>query len=68
MEQFGLEADKTGMVLSYVGSIGLFMQGFGISLVTSRFADKSLLKFSTFTLTTAYAILVSISCALKNDS
>ena len=59
IEQFGLAADQTGMVLSYIGSIGLFMQGFGISLITARFADKSLLRFSTFTLTIAYAILVS---------
>ena len=60
IEQFGLAADQTGLVLSYVGCIALFMQGFGIPLVTSIFSDKSLLRLSAISLTIAYAVFVSI--------
>ena len=59
MEQFGLEVDQTGLVLSYVGCISLFMQGFGIPLLTSRLEDKSLIRLSTISLTISYAVLVS---------
>jgi len=60
IEQFGLAADQTGMVLSYVGVISLLMQGFGIGAITTRFPEKAILQFSTVTLTIAYFILTMV--------
>ena len=68
IEQFGLAADQTGLVLSYVGCIALFMQGFGISLITSIFSDKTLLRLSALSLTIAYAVLVSTCRSIINPS
>ena len=66
METFGLEADQTGLVISYVGCIAMLMQGFGISLVTSKFSDKNLLRISVVTLSITYIILVSINNFIRH--
>ena len=60
IEHFGLVAAQTGLVSSYVGLIAMLMQGFGISVLTSKFSDKNLLRLSTVTLVFTYLILVSI--------
>ena len=60
IDHFGLAADQTGILSSYVGCNAMLMQGFGISLMTSRFSDKNLLRLSTTFLTTSFIILVSI--------
>jgi len=60
IERFGLAADQTGMVLSYIGAISLVMQGFGIGAVAKKFPEKSIMQFATFTLTLAYFILTLV--------
>jgi len=57
MEQFGLEADQNGFLMSYIGMLSLLMQGFGVSLISSRLSDTNILNFSAFTLTLAYFAL-----------
>merc|ERR1712117_287973 len=57
MEKFQLAADQSGMLLSYVGALSMLMQGVGISAFTSRFSDKSLLKFSTMSLIMCFYLL-----------
>jgi hypothetical protein len=39
MEQFGMPADQNGLMLSYIGVVSLFMQGFGIAALSSRFGQ-----------------------------
>ena len=48
------------MMLSYIGVVSLFMQGFGIAAMTSRMVDKTIMKLATVTLTLAYLALVNI--------
>lgn len=61
MERFGLEAEQTGMMLSYIGGVSLVMQGIGIGALTSRYSDNTLMKLSTSTLTIAYFALTLIA-------
>jgi hypothetical protein len=65
MEQFGMPADQNGMMLSYVGMISLFMQGFGIAALSSKVVDLNIMKLSTVTLTLAYLALVRKSKNVK---
>ena len=57
MEQFKLGADQNGMVMSYVGALSMLMQGLGVSALTSRFSDPTLLKFSAVSLVLCYYLL-----------
>ena len=59
IEQFGMNPEQNGMMLSYIGSISLFMQGFGIATLTKRAPDKVLMALSTSTLTVSYFIMVN---------
>ena len=58
IEQFGMDPEQNGMMLSYIGVISLFMQGIGISTLTKRAEDKVLMALSTVTLTVAYFVMV----------
>ena len=60
IDHFGIAADQAGVLSSYVGCIAMLMQGFGISLMTSRFSYNTLLRSSTTFLATSFIILVSI--------
>ena len=64
IEQFGMDPEQNGMMLSYIGVISLFMQGIGISTLTKRAEDKVLMAVSTVTLTVAYFVMVSHSFGL----
>jgi len=59
INQFGMNPEQNGMMLSYIGAISLFMQGIGISTLTKRADDKILMGFSTMTLTVSYFVMVS---------
>ncbi len=59
IEQFGMAADQTGMMLSYIGVVSLFMQGIGIATLTRRYDDNVLMTLSSTTLTVAYFVLVN---------
>jgi len=61
-----MPADQNGMMLSYVGVISLFMQGFGIAALSSRVVDLNIMKLSTVTLTLAYLALVRNIFTLEN--
>ena len=61
MEQFKLEADQNGMLMSYIGALSMLMQGVGIAAFTSRFSDATLLKFSTASLIVCYYLLSLLS-------
>ena len=58
-DQFDLGADRTGLVLSYIGCIGMLTQGFGLSWIMSKFSEKRLFQLSVFSLALSYAALVS---------
>ena len=58
IEQFGMDPEQNGMMLSYIGAISLFMQGIGISTLTKRADDKALMALSTVTLTVLYFVMV----------
>merc|ERR1711997_1271724 len=47
IDQFGMNPEQNGMMLSYIGAISLFMQGFGIAFLTKRADDKVLMSLST---------------------
>merc|ERR1719295_326002 len=61
MEQFGLPADQNGFLMSYIGMLSLLMQGLGVSLISSRFRDATILQFSVFTLVLAYYALTLLN-------
>jgi len=61
MEQFKLEPDQNGMLMSYIGALSMLMQGVGIAAFTSRFTDSTLLKFSTASLIVCYYLLSLLS-------
>ena len=61
MEQFKLEPDQNGMLMSYIGALSMIMQGVGIAAFTSRFTDATLLKFSTASLIVCYYLLSLLS-------
>ena len=54
-----MAADQTGMMLSYIGVVSLFMQGIGIATLTRRYDDNVLMTLSSTTLTVAYFVLVN---------
>jgi len=60
IEQFGMNPEQNGMMLSYIGVISLFMQGIGISTLTKRVDDKVLMTLATGTLTVAYFVMTLI--------
>lgn len=60
IEQFGMDPEQNGMMLSYIGVISLFMQGIGISSLTKRVDDKNLMALSTVTLTVSYFVMTLI--------
>lgn len=59
IDQFGMNPEQNGMMLSYIGAISIFMQGIGIATLTKRYGDLMLMTLSTTTLTASYFILVS---------
>eukprot|EP00095_Tigriopus_kingsejongensis_P007254 maker-scaffold286_size222086-snap-gene-0.18 protein:Tk07254 transcript:maker-scaffold286_size222086-snap-gene-0.18-mRNA-1 annotation:"solute carrier family 22 member 18" len=65
MDQFGLPAEKNGMMLSYIGVVSLFMQGIGISLCTRFLSDHNLMGLASLILTVAYYALTLISTAYE---
>lgn len=60
MEQFGLPPDQNGYLMSYIGVLSLLMQGFGVSLISSRMTDVNLVQFSAITLAMSYYALSSL--------
>eukprot|EP00094_Tigriopus_californicus_P004950 TCALIF_04768-PA protein Name:"Similar to Slc22a18 Solute carrier family 22 member 18 (Rattus norvegicus)" AED:0.25 eAED:0.25 QI:143/0.8/0.83/1/1/1/6/119/483 len=65
MEQFGLPAEKNGMMLSYIGVVSLFMQGIGISFCTKLLTDHTLLGVASLILTLSYYLLTMIHTAYE---
>jgi len=61
IDHFDLAADQTGVLSSYVGCIAMLMHGLGISLMTSTFSDKKILRFSTMFLATSLIILTLVN-------
>ena len=59
IDQFGMKPEQNGMMLSYIGAVSLFMQGFGIATLTKRASDKVLMVLATATLMGSYFTLVS---------
>ena len=59
MDHCDIPADRTGLVLTYIGCIGMLTQGFGISLITSRYSEQKVFRFSVISLGISYAGLVS---------
>eukprot|EP00096_Caligus_rogercresseyi_P013377 TRINITY_DN6036_c0_g1_i1.p1 TRINITY_DN6036_c0_g1~~TRINITY_DN6036_c0_g1_i1.p1 ORF type:complete len:471 (+),score=77.89 TRINITY_DN6036_c0_g1_i1:161-1573(+) len=61
IDKFGLEADKTGLLMSYIGIITLFMQGFGIQGISNVLSDRFLMKFASVTLIFCFYIFTGIT-------
>jgi len=50
IQEFGLQPQQVGMVLSYIGLVIMFIQGFGLGFLTKRFSETTLIKWSNFVL------------------
>ncbi|XP_064597654.1 solute carrier family 22 member 18-like [Liolophura sinensis] len=61
METFKLPADQNGYIMAYIGILGMIVQGFGTSLMVSRFGENSILKLSTCILAAAYLFLAFVT-------
>ncbi|XP_067951001.1 solute carrier family 22 member 18-like [Watersipora subatra] len=61
MTIFNLPADYNGMVMSYVGIVTMLVQGVGVGILTKRYKDLSLMKFSTIIATFAYILVAQVT-------
>lgn len=50
IQEFGLEPQHVGMVLSYIGLVIMCIQGFGLGFLTKRYSETTLIKWSNFVL------------------
>lgn len=57
MEEFGLLPDQNGYLMSYIGVLALVMQGFGVSMISSRASDLTIVKMSAVCLAISYYAL-----------
>ena len=64
IERFSMPAEQNGMMLSYVGSVSLFMQGMGIAVATRFLSERNAMIAATVLLTLSYYVLVRRSTGL----
>jgi len=65
IERFSMPAEQNGMMLSYIGSVSLFMQGMGIAVATRFMSERTAMIASTVVLTLSYYVLTLISDVLE---
>jgi len=58
MEYFQMGAKENGYILSYSGAVSMVIQGFGIKLLTARYSEALLIKYSISSLILAYTIMI----------
>ncbi|XP_041361794.1 solute carrier family 22 member 18-like [Gigantopelta aegis] len=57
IDTFHLAADQNGFVMSYIGITTMIVQGIGIGILTKRFSENSILKWSAFILVWSYLLM-----------
>ncbi|XP_064653154.1 solute carrier family 22 member 18-like [Lineus longissimus] len=62
MEKFQLTPATNGYIMSYVGIVGLIMQGFGVGFLNKRFGEQTMIKIGIFITMCAYLML----CYVEN--
>ena len=58
MDYYHLGPRENGIILAYVGALGIFIQGFLIGLLTGKFGDATLVKYAMILNTAAFLFLV----------
>ncbi|KAK3087813.1 hypothetical protein FSP39_010977 [Pinctada imbricata] len=60
LETFHLPAEQNGYLLSYVGILTMIVQGLGVGIVTKKFSENAILKWSSFLLVWSYLALAFV--------
>ncbi|XP_062568913.1 solute carrier family 22 member 18-like [Saccostrea cucullata] len=61
LETFKLPAEQNGYLLSYVGILTMIVQGLGIGILTKKFSENDILKWSSFLLVWSYLALAFVT-------
>lgn len=61
METFKLPAEQNGYLLSYVGVLTMIVQGLGVGVLTKKFSENDILKWSSFLLVWSYLALAFVT-------
>ncbi|XP_067659030.1 solute carrier family 22 member 18-like [Haliotis asinina] len=57
LNTFNLAPDQNGYLMSYIGITSMVVQGIGLGVVTKKFSESKILKWSTFILVWSYLLL-----------
>ncbi|XP_022337784.1 solute carrier family 22 member 18-like [Crassostrea virginica] len=61
LETFKLPAEQNGYLLSYVGILTMIVQGLGVGIVTKKYSENDILKWSSFLLVWSYLALAFVT-------
>eukprot|EP00794_Sanderia_malayensis_P011987 gene11987-13225_t len=61
MEYFKLGPKENGFILSYVGVMGILVQGLGVGFLTRRYKDTTLLSISVVAISLSYLLMVPVA-------
>ena len=64
MDYFHLGTKANGLILAYVGFIGILTQGLGVGVVAKLFTDATLVRHSTAVITIAFLFLITVEDVL----
>lgn len=57
METFKLQPEQNGYLMSYIGILTMIVQGLGVKVLTKKFSENDILKWSSFLLVWSYLAL-----------
>ncbi|XP_033727071.1 solute carrier family 22 member 18-like [Pecten maximus] len=57
LETFKLPPEQNGYILSYIGVLTMIVQGLGVGVLTKKYSETSILKWSSFSLIFSYLAL-----------
>ncbi|XP_069105931.1 LOW QUALITY PROTEIN: solute carrier family 22 member 18-like [Argopecten irradians] len=61
LETFKLPPEQNGYILSYIGIITMMVQGLGVGVLTKKYSETSILKWSSFSLIFSYLALAFVT-------
>lgn len=61
MDTFKLPAEQNGYLMSYIGILTMLVQGLGVGILTKKFSENDIMKWSAFLLIWAYLALAFIT-------
>ncbi|OWF38856.1 solute carrier family 22 member 18-like [Mizuhopecten yessoensis] len=61
LETFKLPPEQNGYILSYIGVLTMIVQGLGVSILTKKYSETSILKWSSFSLIFSYLALAFVT-------